>query len=84
MVIKKSLEINQYWVKYYLLQLKAVLEPGSRFGHEARRIHTAVPQAAALGEMSLEFFPVSSVQECRCEEKERDCNITTKIGRSNL
>lgn len=59
------------------MELKAVLKPGSRFGHKARGVDTAVPQAAAVREISLEFFPVSSVEESRCSEKERKCNITT-------
>lgn len=56
---KRRLETNLYVT--YLLEGKAVLEPGTGFGHEAGGVHTAVPQAAALGEMSLEFLPVSPV-----------------------
>ncbi len=57
-------------MKTYLLELEAVLEPGSRFGHEAGGVDAAVPQAAAIGEMSLEFFPVSSEEESRCRHKD--------------
>lgn len=53
--------------KTYLLELEAVLEAGSRFGHEAGGVDAAVPQAAAVGEMSLEFFPVSSGKGDRLE-----------------
>ncbi len=63
------------------MELKAVLKPGSRFGHEARGVDTAVPQAAGIREMSLEFFPVSSAGESRCRGEEGDCNITTEIER---
>lgn len=38
--------------------MKAVLKPRSGFGHEARGVDTAVSQAAAVGELNLEFFPV--------------------------
>ena len=53
--------------KTYLLELETVLEAGSRFGHEAGGVDAAVPQAAAVGEMSLEFFPVSSGKGDRLE-----------------
>lgn len=50
----------------HLLELKAVLKSGGRFGHEAGGIDGTVSEAAAVGEMSLEFLPVSPVEEmCR-------------------
>lgn len=64
------------------MELKAVLESGSRFGHEARGVDTAVPQGAAIGEVSLEFLPVSPGEESRCRQKERDCNVTAGIKKA--
>lgn len=64
MLIKRvtANKINGGWNTYFL-KMKVVLIPGSGVGHEARAVDTAVSQAAALGEVSLEFFPVSSVEE---------------------
>ena len=38
--------------------MKAVLKPRRGFGHEGRGVDAAFSQAAAVGELSLEFFPV--------------------------
>lgn len=58
-----------------LLELKAVLKSGGRFGHEAGGIDGAVSEAAAVGEMSLEFLPVSlvvAVESHTCHSKKTD------------
>lgn len=42
--------------------MKAVLNPGSGFGHEAGGVDAAVSQASTIRKMSLEFLSVSSVE----------------------
>lgn len=64
--LKESEREHIWWYYFmisqtYLLELKAVLQPGTGFGHETRGADTAVPQAATIREMSLEFLPVSPV-----------------------
>lgn len=50
--------------------MKAVLNPGSGFGHEAGGVDAAVPQTSTIRKMSLEFLPVSSVEDNTCTLKE--------------
>lgn len=52
----------------YLGEMEAVLEPRGWFGQWARSVDAAVPQAASVWEMSLEFLPVSPAEEKRERE----------------
>lgn len=55
----------------YLGEVEAVLEPRARFGRQARYVDPAVPQAASICEMSLEFLPVSPAGEERQKVKKQ-------------
>lgn len=51
--------------------MKAVLKPWGGFGHEAGGVDAAVSQTAAAGEMSLELFTVSPLEENICKERKK-------------
>lgn len=72
-------KINGGWNTYFL-KMKVVLSPGSGVAHEARAVDTAVSQAAAVGEVSLEFFPVSSAEDRKTVlARKKDCKIVINI-----